>query len=153
MWGQAGTLVVPMMTLPIDRGRFERLFQLIAKGLIWYHWQTYLTAEHFVEVCVLTAAGARLFDDRLFNVNARARVSHNLGHGTFVYQGAQGVDCAQVTVWHIWAYGGAHISGDNTGAAAISSRISVVTGPQSVKRYARLASRFGSTQGDLQLVG
>ena len=151
-WGQADTLVVPTMTLPIDSGRFERLFQLIAKGLIWYHWQTYLTAGHFVEVWALTGAGARLFGERLFNLNARARVSANLGNGTFVYQSAQGVDCAQITVWHIWVYGGLHVSDYTGGAAAISSRISVVTGPQSAKRHARLASRFGWTQGGLRLV-
>ena len=152
VWGQAGALMVPTMTLPIDSGRFERLFQLIAKGLIWYHWQTYLTAEHFVEVWAPATAGARLFDERLFNLNARARVSANLGNGTFVYQGAQGVDCAQVTVWHIWVYGGVRVSDYTGGAAAISSRISVVTGPQSAKRHARLALRFGWTQGGLRLV-
>lgn len=151
-WGQTDTLVVPTMTLPIDSGRFERLFQLIAKGLIWYHWQTYLTAGHFVEVWALTGAGARLFGERLFNLNARARVSANLGNGIFLYQGAQGVDCAQITVWHIWVYGGLHVSDYTGGAAAISSRISVVTGPQSANRHARLASRFGWTQGGLRLV-
>ena len=159
-WGQADTLVVPTMTLPIDSGRFERLFQLIAKGLIWYHWQTYLTAGHFVEVWALTGAGARLFGERLFNLNARARVSANLGKWDLSVPRCPGcglranhcVDCAQITVWHIWVYEGLHVSDYTGGAAAISSRISVVTGPQSAKRHARLALRFGWTQGGLRLV-
>lgn len=152
VWGQAGSLMVPTMTLPIDSGRFARFFQFIAKGLIWYHWQTYLTAEHFVEAWVLTKARTRLFDDRLFNLHARSRVSANLGNGTFVYEGAQAVDCAQLTVWHIWVYGGVHVFDDTSSPAAISSRISVVTGPTSAKRHAQLASRFGWTQGGLRLV-
>lgn len=138
-WTQEGSLVVPTMTLPIDSRRFEKLFEFVVRGLVWYHWGIYLTSEHFVQVWTLTKAGEELFDERLFSLNAHSRVNENLGHGTFIYQGAQGVDCAQVTVWHIWVYGGVHLSEDANGVAATASRINVVTGPQSARRAADLA--------------
>jgi hypothetical protein len=87
-WARAGDLVVPTSTLPIDNERFERLFQFIAKG----H-----TADNFVKIYTFTKAGQQIFDERLFGLNARERVEGNVGDGTFVYEGAQGVDCPQVT--------------------------------------------------------
>ena len=58
-WVRAGELVVPTMTLPIDNERFKTLFQLITRGLIWYHWQIYLTADDFVKIYTFTKAGSK----------------------------------------------------------------------------------------------
>jgi len=140
-WGQAGKLMTPTTTLPIDTRQFEKLFQFIAKGLIRHHWQTYLTADHFVRILTLTGAGDRLFDERLFNLNARSRVSNDLGNGTVSYQGAQAVDCSQVTVWRIWIYGGLLLAGGEGGAEGTSARINVATGPKSVQILVQRAAK------------
>lgn len=144
VWVREGDLVVPSSTLPIDCGAFQMFFNLIAKGLTWYHWRTHLTAQDFVEVWTLTDAGARPFDEWLAKANARERVRRNLGNGTFVYEGAQGIDCPQVTIWYIWPYGGVHVSDNSRNAERISSRVTILTGPQSVKQSAQLASKLHS---------
>lgn len=75
-------LILPTMTIPIDGHRLERLFALIAKGLVWYHWQTYLSDADSINVTMLTKAGERFFEERFFQLNARDRVAVSLGDGT-----------------------------------------------------------------------
>ncbi len=142
VWDKPDALIIPAMTLPIDSERFVRLFQFIGKGLIWHHWRAYLTDEHFVKVWTLNRAGDDWFDRRLFHLNANARVTKNLGAGAFTYEGAQGVDCPEITVWRLSMYGGVRVSDDLGYRGNFSSRINIVTGPRSADRYAMLASKF-----------
>lgn len=143
-WSQeCGGLYLPVLTLPIDIGRLERLFSLIVKGLLWHHWQTYITRDYFVKVSLLTKAEEKFVDERFFSLSARARVEVNLGNDTFSYEGIQGVDCPQVTVWRLCVYGGVRFGGDAEAPSQVSSRVGVVTGPKSIRRNADLMARFG----------
>jgi hypothetical protein len=45
-------------------------------------------------------------------MNANARVSANLGEGTFTYEGVQGTDIPAMSVWLFNVYGGMKLSGD-----------------------------------------
>jgi hypothetical protein len=144
VWSEEGEqLLVPTMTLPIEPDRFEALFALIARGLIWHHWGTYLTREHSVRAILLTTSGERLFDRYLFGMKAHDRVSANLGNGTFVYEGAQGIDCPQLSVWCFSAFGGAKLGGDPKAPDETSSRIDVLTAPTHVFRNPELKGLFG----------
>jgi hypothetical protein len=44
--------------------------------------------------------------------NARDRAKGNIGDGAFVYEGAQGVDFAEMSIWVFQLFGGIRISGD-----------------------------------------
>jgi hypothetical protein len=44
--------------------------------------------------------------------NARDRANENLGNGTFTYEGAQGTDSPQMSIWLFSIYGGIKLSGD-----------------------------------------
>jgi hypothetical protein len=87
----------------------------------------------------LTAAGEEIFD-RQFGLNAAARVERNLGHGTFCYEGAQGIDLPQVTIWRFSMYGGIHFGAPSV-LGEVATRIGVMTGPRSIKENANLAVR------------
>jgi hypothetical protein len=152
VWVHSQGMAIPTTTLPIDSKRIVALFGFIAKGLAWYHWQAYLGSDHFVDVLTLSSAGEKVFDERFFNLNSRHRVRANLGNGTFVYEGVQGVDCPQVTAWRISVYGGLCLAGDPADPSAVSSCIDIVTGPARVKRDADLAGRFGWQQPEVALV-
>src|SRR5262249_7589304 len=78
------------MAIPIDGEKLEQLFAMIARGLIWYHWNIHLDKDYEVQVHTVTKAGEQFFDDLLFKKNTRARVHKNLKNGTFIYEGAQG---------------------------------------------------------------
>lgn len=133
VWSEEGEgLLVRAMTLPIDPALLESFFAFVARGLIWYHWRTYLTEGHSVVVIQLTAPEERLFDRHLLGLKPPARVEADLGNGTFSYEGAEGVDCPQVSLWRFSAFGGVKLGGDPKAPAETSSRIGVVTAPTQV---------------------
>lgn len=148
VWSEEGEgLLVPAMTLPIEPDHLMSLFALIAGGLIWYHWGVYLTREHSVGVVLLTSSGERLFERYLLGMKSHARVSANLGNGTFVYEGAQGMDCPQLSVWCFSALGGTKLGGDPKVPNVTSSRIGVLTGPACLLRGSGLGRLFQNGGG------
>lgn len=137
-------LVVPMMTLPVDAERLLKLYEWIARGLLWFYWQVRLTDEHDVTVMALGEAGDEYFDG-LFGQRAAARVSEDLKNGTFQYEGAQASDDPSVTIWRFAMYGGIRF-GDPDAPGQVATRIAVMTGPRSIKEKADRAARFGVTK-------
>ena len=137
-------LVVAMMTLRVDAERLLKLYEWIARGLLWFHWQVRLTDEHDVTVMALGEAGDEYFDG-LFAQRAAARVSENLKSGTFQYEGAQAGDDPSVTIWRFSMYGGIRF-GDPDVPGHVATRIGVMTGPRSIKEKADRAVRFGVTR-------
>ncbi len=125
-----GRLYRPTMVLPFHFDQLEKLFMMIVKGLIWYHWQTHITEKHFVQVLALTKVGEEFFERHFFALNTRARVNLSLGKGAFSYEGVQGVDYPQITAWKFSMYGGIKLAESTDSPDAVSSRIGAVTGPK-----------------------
>jgi hypothetical protein len=111
VWAREGNLAVPVTTLPVDSLKIEALFRYIVKGLVWHHWQVLLSAETGVWAGGLTNRGVDMHR-RLLATNARQRASANLGNGTFVYDGAQGTDIPDMSIWLFSMFGGIKLSGD-----------------------------------------
>lgn len=137
-------LVLQMMTLPVNGPKLLDLFKWITRGLVWFHWQVRLTDGHEVTPLTLTAVGEEVFD-RQFALNARARVQRDLGNGTFTYEGAQGVDVLEVTIWQFAMFGGVWF-GDPNVPGEVATRIGVMTGPRTIRENAARAVRFGVRQ-------
>jgi hypothetical protein len=93
-------LRVPTMTLPFDSDRLHRLFGFIAKGLLWHHWAVALQAHHDLKVVSLTGFGEASFSAFL-GLNAKQRVRCVLGNGASSYEGAQGIDYPEFSIWKI----------------------------------------------------
>jgi hypothetical protein len=112
VWGREGGLLVPVSTLPIDGDKIDRLFVFIIKGLLWHHWNVILEpGRHGLWAGFLTPAGVQVHR-QFFAMNGNARVSANLGEGTFSYEGLQGTDIPEMSVWLFSVYGGMKLSGD-----------------------------------------
>jgi hypothetical protein len=117
----------PAMTVPIDPEKVGELFGLIAKALLWHHWQVLLRPDTFgVRAETLSAAGEKFYGDALA-MNCRARVSEDLGNGTFSYEGVHSADNAEMSVWRFSAFGGLVMSGDPDAPGEISSQIGAMT--------------------------
>lgn len=142
-WSSESGLYCQTMALPFNSEALVALFAFIVKGLLWFHWRTYLTNEHFVEVIPLTKHGEKWFDENLMGLIPRTRVTENLGEGTFCYQGAQGMDIPQISVWRFSAFGGVALGGDPRAPNEISTTIGVLTGPRRVRQNAELKVKFG----------
>jgi len=118
-------------TLPIDHVRLERLFALIARGLVWYHWQILLGLGHSAIASIFSDAGTHFFTQMLNGWKTPNRVTGNLGDGTFCYEGAQATDCPQMTVWRFSMYDGIVFGGDPK-VPGPSSLAVAVTGPDAL---------------------
>lgn len=116
---------VETTALPIREGAIEELFRYVARGLAWHHWGAYILPQTNIEAIALTPHGATLFDRHLFSLNSNNRVLVNLGNGTVIYEGMQGVDTPQISVWRFRMYGGMLLTEDG---GVGSTEIGVLSG-------------------------
>jgi hypothetical protein len=128
-------LFLPSMTINLDGAKLEELLKLIARGLTWHHWKTYVGPQYYASVMFMTDMITLDFQDRVRNWNTTNRVVENLGRGTVQYEGVEAADPAELTVWGISMYGGAALSGGKSrdgGPVQSSSRWWVITAPPEV---------------------
>lgn len=118
-----GSPWVSEMTVPFDSFSLERLGEYIVKGLARHHWGLDIGADTFVRASFLRQEGAVAFD-RFFAGCARDRVSCDLGHGVFQYEGIQSNESPNLTLWKMSIYG-AEVGGD---PAAPGQRVSMIYG-------------------------
>lgn len=129
IWRQTPDALRMGMTIPVDPEKITALFALVARGLVWFHWKTYLTPEHDADALMLTPFGQQYFD-RLFAMNARDRVQVDLGNGAVSYMGVQAVDTPQLTLWRVTFYGGLLFAGDPAAPHETSREVAAITGPR-----------------------
>ena len=117
--------------LPVREGTIEALFNYIARGLSWHHWGVYMNPDNEIESLALTAYGEKFFQDNFFSLRPGKRVLANIGNGTVIYEGVQGVDSPQISIWRFRFYGG--ITLVEAGSPHASTEIGVISGPPDVQ--------------------
>jgi hypothetical protein len=127
-WSNENGVLVRTSGVPVSPDRLLQLFDFIVRGLLWYHWQVRLQPSDRVNVYALASAGVEYFNG-IFARNAARRVTANLGEGTFMYEGAQGVDIPEVSAWRIAGYGGMQFS-DPDRLGETCSVFGALTGPE-----------------------
>jgi len=129
-------LLLPAMTLPFDGDRVGELFKFITQGLLSHHFGVILDRrKHGVWAGFLNRPGEEMHRKLLAQPNARARVQGDIGGGAFVYEGAQGVDFPEMSIWIFHLFGGIRVSGD---ADEPEAGIRVVGGVTVSQRVLRL---------------
>jgi hypothetical protein len=118
-------------TIPFDHEKLTKLFAMIAQGLAWHHWGVILKPGFSTTASLFNDAGAPFFAEMFAAWNTPIRISTNLGHGTFIYEGAQATDIPEATIWRFQIYGGIKFSGDPAVSAPASLAIAL-TGPDSL---------------------
>lgn len=127
IWSLERGITMPVQTIPIDGEKVGQLFGFITKALLWHHWQIILEPErHNVWAGFLNPIGLQLFRPFLA-ATANARVRENLGKGTFIYEGVQGTDIPEMSIWLFSIYGGMKLSGNTSTANDDCSIIGAVT--------------------------
>jgi hypothetical protein len=125
----AGAPWVPTLTLPFDGASLTKLYEFIARGLAFAHWNLLLPPE----TCLVRATFIR--DDmpmfqQLLERNANRRVQIALGNGVFVYEGAQAAQPPELTIWKM-SLAGAQFLTDQAGQTATAAY--VLTGPRGMR--------------------
>jgi len=133
VWTLEDGLYKRTMAIPINPEYVYSLFKYIARGLAYYHWMVTFDEDCIIDVFTPTDIGQEQFDKLLFRLNARNRVYADLGKGTVIYEGAQGIDSSQISIWRILMYGGICFSGSLHSDATTGGQIIVMTGPKSME--------------------
>jgi hypothetical protein len=139
-WNRSeGGLLLRQMTLPMG-GQLEKLFEYIAKGLLWYHWKVRLTADHTVVAGLVPDN----FLDAFSKVPPDRRVNRNLGGDTVSYQGLQGDDYPEVSAWEFTVYGGLEITDETQPPPRTYRKIGATTSHKRVTEKAERLRRLKS---------
>jgi hypothetical protein len=97
------------ITIPFEGERLDALFALVTRGLTAHHFGVVIPNDYYVGAGTLASA-AEPFMMSLLAMNARAKVSRSIGNGLISYEGAQGTDDPNLTVWRYRIYGGIRLS-------------------------------------------
>jgi hypothetical protein len=121
IWIEKNGIFLQSMKIPFDSSKLDKLFCFIVKGLMWHHWNILLSTDTFVRAgCIMEIAETAF--QNFFNGNARQRVSVDLGVGTFKYEGVQGVDNPELSIWKFSIYGGLQL-GDSPQAPSETPKL------------------------------
>jgi hypothetical protein len=119
--------------IPIKHEHLDKLFAMIAQGLLWYHWQALLGPGYSATAGVFASGGEEFFEYLLQSWQAEPtkRIENNLGEETFLYRGAQATESPQTTIWQFAFYGGVMFGGDpqRPGPASL---VIAITGPDDI---------------------
>lgn len=113
--------------IPFDGSSLERLFTLIARGLIWHHWKLYLNDEHHSIRCFVI--GSDMFDEVFSRCHAAEHFIAIVGNGTFAYEGKRNTQDPARTIWRFSVFGGLVLSAIED-ARPVQTRIVVMTRPK-----------------------
>jgi hypothetical protein len=85
-------------TIQIKTSDLISLYEHIARGLAFFHWGITLPEEEVVVRAAFLRTPANEMTEALLAARAAKREKVDLGEGAFLYEGAQAVDCPQITV-------------------------------------------------------
>jgi hypothetical protein len=86
----------------------------------------YCLTNQSTQVVSLTGVGEANFSAFL-GLNAKQRVHSTLGNGAFSYEGAQGTDYPEFSIWRISIYGGLKLCGDPMAPMEEVSGLGIIT--------------------------
>lgn len=119
------------LVLPMRQHAIPELFNYIAKGTTWFHWQTMIPSDSYIKSMGLTDIGQEFFK-YLLSLSTKNRINNTIGNGTFSYVGSQADNPEQMTVWVFEIYGGLAMKSRDF-PKSIASKIGVITGPPEIE--------------------
>lgn len=125
-------LVFPTSSFPIDFEKLIPLFQMIVKGLIFYHWKAYVPSDYIIRIMALTSEGLLLFKENILTLSQDFHVQKQIGNEAFYYQGTRGSADPAFTAWHFSFYGNLNIGSPDENNVMESAHICAITGPKNI---------------------
>ena len=138
-------LIFPTSSFPIDFEKLIPLFQMIIKGLIFYHWKAYVPSDYIISIMTLTSEGLSLFKERILALSKGFHVQKKIGNGAFYYQGTRGSADPAFTAWYFSFYGNLNIGSPDENNVMESAHICAMTGPKSIESLVDRFLNIGAT--------
>ena len=129
-------------SIPFEHEPLEKLFAMIARALAWQHFGVRL-GDGFSAIASIFANEAEEGFAQMLS-HGKTHVSGDLGEGTFIYEGEQGVEYPELTLWRFEIYGGVDFGGGST-VHGRSSLAIAVTGRSEMVANLRYSSFIKDT--------
>jgi hypothetical protein len=130
-WDETIQLFTQQMALPFEGGKLKAYMRMVVRGLLWHHWKITLDSDHGSLTLTLIPGAQKIVRDTLM-LNCAQRANGDLGNGIFRYEGAQGVDNPQLSIWEASLMGGMVMVGDPRAPNEKMSVITMITGPRRI---------------------
>lgn len=127
------------LQIPIDNKAILRLFEYIAQGLLYTHYNVILGSEYFVNAITITDIGYHNYYRQFIGDSEVGVVEGALAGSGFTYTGRQGKEYPEMSVWFMQLYDGVKLVGDND---EVSNKVFAVTGHQRILQNAYLANKY-----------
>jgi hypothetical protein len=121
-------LIIPIVSLDIDKNKITKLFSLVVRGLFMYHWQIALHPDWYADVAIIKPDAEHLFAAHLYAMRPRYTVEGNLGRGTFVYEGVRVMPHGWASFWQFNLFGGLRFGSSDSPDRAFTT-LSALTRP------------------------
>src|SRR6266566_5109870 len=125
------------IAIPFEGEKLERLFSMIARGLIWYHWHVYLEDGYEVQTRTVTALGLRHYDEVVSQERTRPSQPEPWQRRVRLRR-CQATDDPAITVWKFSVYGGLASYEDEISPETRGSHLISIAAPSSAFRPAKL---------------
>ncbi|MCG7932139.1 MAG: hypothetical protein N0E44_19075 [Candidatus Thiodiazotropha lotti] len=126
--------------IPINNKAIIRLFEYIAQGLLYTHYNVILGPEYFMNALTITDVGYYKYYDQFVGDSKVGIAKGNLAENGFTYTGRQGKEYPEMSVWFMQLYDGIKLVGENS---EISNQVFAVSGHKRILRNAYLAHKYG----------
>jgi hypothetical protein len=122
VWMNVRGIVQPMHVLKLDAEKINALMSLIVRGLYFFHYGRPLDKTFCADVSMFApdhepALWASVVD---YFPSGSVTANADLGHGSFIYEGARSPAHPDLTVWRMTWHGGVRLHGANSPPQGIS---------------------------------
>jgi hypothetical protein len=138
-------LVFPTSSFPIDFEKLIPLFEMIAKGLIYYHWKAYVPSDYIIRIMTLTSEGLLFFKKNMLTLSQDFHVQQKIGNEVFYYEGTRGSADPAFTAWHFSFYRSLNIGSPDENNVMEPAHICAMTGPKNIESLVDRFLNIGAT--------
>lgn len=129
-------------TLPLDSTQIEKLFALIVRGLIWYHWKEVISNKEMVAARFLPEDAEGDFDKIIQDPKLISTGRQDLGKGTFIYEGFRDPESPHRSLWEFIIYGGLTLGKRKTNQL-VGNRLLGMAGLDAPQGYYKITYGYG----------
>ena len=140
----AGALTTATTSIPLRGDALLNYIGFVVKGLLWHHWKVAIRPGFGVRVTAPTNVVADQFVS-VMRKSSALRIGGDLGFGTVTYEGVQGSDYPELSVWTISMYGGILLSDNSNNSDEQSNLLYAITAKDEFLARPAIVAIFGTS--------
>ncbi|NOR63669.1 MAG: hypothetical protein GQ535_14390 [Rhodobacteraceae bacterium] len=126
----------PSLVVPFEAGKLVALAEMIARGLLYYHWELRVLPDLEVSGICANHEGDVILSENFFDGMTGDKLTASIGGGSLNYSVVKSTSQPWISIWRFSFYNGARM-GDSKGQ--FSDCVWIIIGPKNlVKNFTHL---------------